>query len=194
MKTTIYERVDLTPKPPRDSSQSIEITRPGSPLKQEVCASPDFDYQFSPDLFSRESPTLSRHNRVFDQTHRWTVLAREAQADEVSILSVTSEEKGYYTSLLPNEPSPKPPGDHESHGHSGSRTGSVISGFNESAFVEHNEAESEGREEREESGESFTEVNYDEAIQFSAPSMLPPFIQLPLSEPPPYATTSCIQF
>ncbi len=193
MKTTMYERDDLTPKPPRHSSQSIGVSRPGSPLKEEVLASPDFDYQFSPDLFSHESPTLSRNNRVFDQTHRWTVLAREAQADEVSILSVTSEEKGYYTSLLPDELPPNPAGEHEPHGHSGSRTGSVISGFNESAFVEHNEAENEGCEELEESGESFSEITFDETIQFSAPSTLRPFIQLPLSEPPSYATTSCIQ-
>ena len=182
MKTTIYERVDLTPKQSRHSTQSIITSRSGSPLKQEVA--PDLDYHFTPDFLPQESPTLSRNNRVFDQTHRWTVLAREAEADEVSILSVTSEEKGYYTSLPPDEPTPDPA--HKSPGHSGSRAGSVISGFNETAFVEHNEAENGGQEEREESGEPFSEIDYDEAIQFAATSELPPFIQLASSEPPPY--------
>lgn len=181
MKTTIYDRVDLTPKQSRYSTQSLTNERPGSSLNQDTFSSPDLDYHFTSDLLPQVSPTLSRNNRVFDQTHRWTVLAREAQADEVSILSVTSEEKGYYSSLLPDEP-PKPSGTHE---HSASRPGSVISGFNESAFVEHNEAENEGQEEG--TGDQFSEVNYDDTIQFEQPSVVLPFIQLPLSEPPPYA-------
>ena len=180
MKTTIHERVDLTPKKSRYSTQSIVTNRPGSPLKQEVFDPPDFDYHFSSDLVPQESSTLSRNSRVFDQTHRWTVLAREAEADEVSVLSVTSEEKGYYNSLLPS-------GANEPRGHSTSRAGSVISGFNESAFVEHNEAENQGQQEREGIGEAFSEVDYDEEIQFAAPPELPPFIQLAPSEPPPYA-------
>jgi hypothetical protein len=161
--TTNHERVNRTPKEhvPNTSYSVVSINKPSSPLNQKVIVSPE--------LKSRNYiPTTSRNDRAFDQTQRWTILAREAEADEVSILSVTSEEKGYYNSLLPDEPTVPTEPVEDNH------TGSVISGFSEGEFVEH---------ESEESVERFSEVNYDETIQFSDPSLPAPFTP---TEPPPY--------
>src|ERR1700738_1653316 len=102
MAMSTEERTDLTPRPQRQSNLIVSH-RPGSPLKQEVLASPVVES--SP---PSPTPTVSRGGRTYETTHRWTVLAREAEADEVSILSINSEDRGYYASLfdgtLPDEP------------------------------------------------------------------------------------------
>jgi hypothetical protein len=185
MMTTDLDRTDLTPRQPSRHGPATILTygRPGSPLKQEVLASPDLD---SLDCFEPPSPTPSRGSRTLDQAQRWTILAREAEADEVSILSITSEERGYYASLLP-----------ESHeevatqdvslvewSRASSRLGSVISGFSEGAFVE-NEHEHEYeyddvRDIREESVERFSEVDYAETASITPTSApYPPSTQFP---------------
>jgi hypothetical protein len=95
------------------------------------------------------TPNPSRHSRVLDHTQRWTVLARDAEADEISLLSITSEEKGYYTSLLPDDTIAEPiPVD--------SRASSQISGFDENAFVEYDD--SDLRDRREASIETYSEI------------------------------------
>ena len=110
------------------------------------------------------------------------MLAREAEADEVSILSVTSEEKGYYASLLPDG-GEETVGAHEplvEDRRASSRLGSVISGFDERAFIEHDHEHqfNTHREEDEENG--FSEIDFEDTAQ------LAPFVELPPTEPPPY--------
>jgi hypothetical protein len=218
--STDIDRNDLTPRQPSRHGPATVLTygRPGSPLKQEVLASPDLD---SPDDFEPLSPTPSRSgSRVLDQTQRWTVLAREAEADEVSVLSITSEERDYYTSLLPD--SPEEPHIHEVNPDEWSRTsshlGSVISGFSEGEFVENEHDYDETRNIREESVDRFSEIDYGETTsirptsapyppttqspsptherspsissQFSSSVEPPPFIQAPPSDPLPYPLIS----
>jgi hypothetical protein len=216
--STDIDRNDLTPRQPSRHGPATVLTygRPGSPLKQEVLASPDLD---SPDDFEPLSPTPSRGgSRVLDQTQRWTVLAREAEADEVSILSITSEERDYYTSLLPDSPE-------EAHTHeinpvewsrTSSQLGSVISGFTEGAFVENEYEYDDSRNIREESVDRFSEIDYGETVpptsapyppttqspsptherypsissQFPPSIEPPPFIQVPPSDLPPYPLIS----
>jgi hypothetical protein len=190
--TTEYGRVDLTPKQSTTTHHaSYTINRPGSPLKQEVGALPDLESAMSeymayisPSTTTTTTTTsFTRRNRAFDQTHRWTVLAREAEADEVSILSVTSEEKGYYTSLPADVP-------HNPSATEGvvnrSRPGSGFSGFIQEAFAEHEPDEIQNTQE--ESTEPFNEINetVQETIQFSALPQLSPLVELPPTEPPPY--------
>jgi len=184
MTTDYGDGVDTTPRQPaRNSTYSVQI-RPGSPLKQEVLASPEVESPI--DFFEHGSPTIqprNGNNRAYDQTHRWTVLAREAEADEVSILSVTSEEKGYYASLLPDG-GEDTVGAHEplvEDSRASSRLGSVISGFDEGAFIEHDhehQLDDTNREEEEENG--FSEIDFEDTTQ------LAPFVELPPTEPPPY--------
>ena len=189
MSTEYGEGIDTAPRQPaRNSTYSVQI-RPGSPLKQEVLASPEVE---SPIDFieydDRASTVHSRSgNRAFDQTQRWTVLAREAEADEVSILSVTSEEKGYYTSLLPEE-ADGTAGAHEppvEDRRASSRLGSIISGFDEGAFIEHDYEHPiyEPNEEQEDEN-GFSEIDFDDSPQ------LTPFVELPPIEPPPYLPLS----
>jgi len=183
MSTDYGERIDTTPRQPaRNSTYSVQI-RPGSPLKQEVLASPEvespidfFEHDGSPTVYTRAG------NRAYDQTHRWTMLAREAEADEVSILSATSEEKGYYASLLP-EGAEETAGAHEppiEDSRASSRLGSTISGFDERAFVEHDpEHRPHEVNEQEEDENGFSEIEFEETAQ------LTPFVELPPTEPPP---------
>jgi hypothetical protein len=113
---------------------------------------------------------------TYDQTHRWTVLAREAEADEVSILSVNSEDRGYYTSLfdgtMPEEPAQQvtvlEPVIVEGS-RASSRLGS-LSGFSEGILVEQDIEEEEGfyyqkRNTREESVERFSEIDFEDTVQ-----------------------------
>jgi hypothetical protein len=79
-----------TPRMSTGRTYSPRNSLPGSPLKQQL---------FSPEVRRPRSP---RDSRTLDQAHRWTVLTREAEADEVSILSITSEERGYFASLVPD--------------------------------------------------------------------------------------------
>jgi hypothetical protein len=193
LSTTEPDRVDRTPKQSSRQSYHVETTptplrRPGSPLKQEVLASPVPDspggYYYSPSA----SPTFSRDDRAFHQAQRWTVLSREAEADEVSILSITSEEKNYYAALVPDEPNtPK----HQSS------TDSHISGFSGEAFAEDEYEYNNLQKEREESVERFSEVEYDgpmppeeipieeEQPQLPPPNEteVPPFTVVPPAEP-----------
>jgi len=180
---------DTTPRQPGRQSNSLSIfNRPGSPLKQEVFASPVFG---SPEP-AGGSPFLSRDNRVFDQTQRWTVLAREAEADEISLLSVTSEEKGYYTSIVPDDIPDAEPVTVET------RASSRISGFDENAFVEYDEREV--RDTREESVERYSEIEDFEPlptdfIHFHSPTSPPTlfdppqFIRNPPSDAAPYVSS-----
>lgn len=181
--TAEYERVELTPKqaPPAPRHTSYTINRPDSPLKQEVFTT-SLDLEFEEQEYHHiYPPTSMRSSRAFDQTHRWTVLAREAEADEVSILSVTSEEKGYYTSLPPDVVG----SDTVNAVVDGDRPRSVISGFSQDAFVEHEHEEDRHQNVRETSVERFSEIDYDEAIQFSALPQITPFLALSTTEPPP---------
>src|SRR5277367_4722725 len=180
MTTDYGDRIDTTPRQPaRNSTYSVQI-RPGSPLKQEVLASPEVESPI--DFYEHGSPTIRprNENRAYDQARRWTVLTREAEADEVSILSVTSEEKGYYASLLP-EGGEETLGAHEplvEDNRASSRLGSVISGFDEGAFIEHDHEHQLNREDEEENG--FSEIDFEDTAQ------LAPFVELPPTEPPPY--------
>lgn len=190
--TTGNDRLDLTPKQPQryqnasNNTPTTTSVRPGSPLKQEVFASPvlesSLDYYFSPS----SSPTLSRDTRAFDQAQRWTILSREAEADEVSILSVTSEEKNYYALLLPDDNEPRGAANQDQI--NDSRTSSRISGFTTNA-VEDEYEYNNLRNEREDSIERFSEVEYDEThstqeLHVPAPEIAPPPTEL---HPPPFA-------
>ena len=186
MTTGYSDRVNPSPRQPsRNSAYSVHI-RPSSPLKQEVLSSPEVHSPIH--FFEDGSPTIRprNSNRAYDQTHRWTVLAREAEADEVSILSITSEEKGYYTSLLP-EGADETAGGHEpplDDYRASSLLGSVISGFDEGAFVEHDPEQQHQNEPNEEDENGFSEINFEETPE------LTPFVQLPPTEPPPYLLPS----
>ena len=187
--TTEYGRVDLTPKQSTTYHTSYTVNKPRSPSKQEMGPTSDLESAvseymayISPPTTTTTTTSFSRRNRAFDQTHRWTVLAREAEADEVSILSVTSEEKGYFISLPPDEPhNPATEG-----AVNGSEPGSVISGFSQDAFVEHESDEIQNAQE--EIADRFSEIDYDDTIQFSALPQLSPFVELAPPEPPPYNT------
>lgn len=181
------DRTDFTPSQPVRHSNTLSIfNRPGSPLKQEVLASPVFGSPEPAD--NHDSPILSRGSRILDTTQRWTVLAREAEADEISLLSITSEEKGYYSSLLPDDTVAEPVTDDR-------RADSQIGGFDENAFVEYNDSDLQER--RETSIGTYGEIeNYEPSpAQFthfhsptSPPTRFDPpgFTQAPPSDPPPY--------
>src|SRR5271169_3248965 len=154
MTTDYGDQIDTTPRQPaRNSTYSVQI-RPGSPLKQEVLASPEVESPI--DFYEHGSPTLRPRNgnRAYDQARRWTVLTREAEADEVSILSITSEEQGYYASLLPEGAEETAHERLVEDSRASSRLGSIISGFDERAFVEHDYEyqEQQEQEEQEENG------------------------------------------
>lgn len=180
--STNFDSNDLTPRQPSRHNPATLLTygRPGSPLKQEVLVSPDID---SPDDFEPLSPTPSRSgSRGLDQTQRWTVLAREAEADEVSILSITSEEKDYYTSLLPDSPEEIPAQEVNpvTWSRASSRLGSVISGFSEGAFVEHEFEYDDARNIRHESVDRFSEIDHGETVSiYSTSAPYPPTTQSP---------------
>lgn len=207
LSTTDPDTVDTTPKQSSKQNNNhyvdtktptaITITpthlrRSGSPLKQEVLASPvpesPVDYYYSPSA----SPTFSRDARGIEGAHRWTVLSREAEADEVSILSVTSEEKNYFAALIPD--ALQTPENER-------RTSSRISGFSGAAVAEdeYEYNNLQNGNEREDSVERFSEVEYDESPpeeiqesvdeQFPPPEnepTLPPFTVNPPLDPPPY--------
>ena len=185
------ERVDTTSK--ASSRHSIQsINWPGSPLKREIINSlncEDAD-PYDPPPFSPRPRT--RDILTYDATHRWTVLAREAEADELSIVSLTSEEKGYYTSLIPDGAAGEVLQHHGESSRTSSRLGSVISGFDENAFVDNDHTPpdlDEEHDKREGSIERFSEIDYEETIQFAPPTQPPPFIQLAPTDPPPYILT-----
>lgn len=180
--TTVHDRTELTPPQPSRQSNTLSIfNRPGSPLKQEVLASPVFG---SPDPAADESLIFTRDSIALDQTQRWTVLAREAEADEISLLSITSEEKGYYASILPDDTTEPIPVETRR-----------ISGFDENAFVECDN-NSELRKIREGSVERYSEIEDYEPLptQFHSPTSPPTrfdppnFAQAPPSDPPPYVS------
>ena len=191
--TTVHDRTDLTPRQPRRQSNTLSIfNRPGSPLKREVLASP----VVGPHKPAAEDESLifTRDSIALDQTQRWTVLAREAEADEISLLSITSEEKGYYASILPHETTAEPLTVE-------TRSSSRISGFDENAFVEYDD-NPELREIREGSVERYSEIEEYEPISthFHSPTspptlfVLPSFTQAPPSDPPPYVSFFFISF
>jgi len=183
--TTDNDAVDTT----LNASSPQPVTKPGSPLIQEILPSSIYSYYDPydpPPLSPRPRP---RDNRTYDQTHRWTVLAREAEADELSIVSLTSEERGYYSSLIPEITGQRPePGGESSR--TSSRLGSVISGFDENAFIETDHARSDSEAEhidREEGVERFSEIDYNEPVQFIPPARpVSQYLQVPPTEAPPY--------
>lgn len=174
------QRVDATPRGQSQKQLSYSVAvvhRPGSPLKQEVVLSPDLPSSPRPhDDDDDDTPShLRRSTRVYDQTQRWTVLTREAEADEVSLLSVTSEEKDYLNALVPDASPPltrdgSPAGENARY----SQVGSTLSGFEEGEF---RGRDSSGRttlgdEPRHQPEEK---AFLDETIQFSEPAELPEF-------------------
>lgn len=189
MSTTDNDRSELTPRQPSRHSNNLSIfNRPGSPLKQEVFASPVFG---SPEpTYYHDSPILSHGSRVLDPAQRWTVLAREAEADEISLLSITSEEKGYYSALLPDDTVAGPV-------KVDSRASSQISGFDENAFVEYDDSGLQDR--REPSIGPDCEIEDFQPspapfTQFHSPTSPPTrfdpagFTQIPTLDPPPYVS------
>src|SRR5271156_2013471 len=162
----------LTPRQPSRNSHVI-FNRPGSPLKQEVLASPDPE---SPSPNDPGSPILrreKRNSRTFDPHARWSYIESEAGADfdEVSIISALSEEKDYYGMLADMDELPPIVDDSRTTSH----VGSVIS---EGSLVERDE---ENLTPKEESIDRFSEIDYnetgfpegDETLQF-LPSQGPP--------------------
>jgi len=189
MTMTGNDRTEITPRQPVRHSNTLSIfNRPGSPLKQEVLASPVFGSPEPAD--NDDSAILSRGSRVLDPAQRWTVLAREAEADEISLLSITSEEKGYYSALLPDDTVAESATDDN-------RADSQISEFDENAFVEYDD--SDLHETRETSMGTYGEIEQYEPspaqfAHFHSPTSpptrfdLPGFTQAPPSDPPPYAS------
>ena len=175
-------RRDLTARQPRTrdlTPRSSTGIRPGSPLKQEIASSVEsssIDY-LPARRSSSSSPTLSRDTRAYDQTHRWTVLTREAEADEVSIFSVTSEEKFYYAALFPDEGSPQV---------NNQRTSNRYSGFSEGVLIEKDEYEYNNlptEPEKEDNVERFSEIEF-EGEEFPETTNAPPPLPF-VPQPPP---------
>jgi hypothetical protein len=188
MAMSTEDRTDLTPRQLQRQS-NFHYQRPGSPLKQEVLASPDIDSGLP-------SPTFSRTN---DATHRWTMLAREAEADEISILSVKSEDRDYYTSLfdgtMPEEErqhvtvmEPVIVEGSRAASRLGSISGSLVSWFSEGVLVDEEYDDDayffEERKRREESVERFSEVDFDDTISLppEPPLMPPPYSPIILAD------------
>ena len=175
-----FDRVDVTPRQQSEKhlSYSVTVRRPGSPLKREAHVSRYLASSPSPPLPEHEAEdpaTFRRRNtRAYDQTQRWTILAREAEADEVSIVSVTSEERDYLNALVPDVPPPSN-NDGLSAGEIAGGIGveSAISGFDEDAFTERESTESMSRDN--EVDKQPDENTFDEAIYFTEPVELPDF-------------------
>jgi len=177
--TSDFDRADVTPRQQSSKhlSYSVTVHRPGSPLKREVLPSPDLasspplpHYEYE----DEDSVTFRRRNtHAYDQAQRWTILAREAEADEVSIVSVTSEERDYLNALVPDVP---PPSNHDGLSTveiaGGRQVESAISGFDEEAFAERESTEMISRDD--EVDKQPDENNFDE-IQFTEPTALPDF-------------------
>lgn len=179
--TTEYDREDLSPRFTLPHAKYTVVHRSTSSPKTDSFpfASPrstylDYDEPASPII-------LSRNDRAFDQTHRWTVLAREAEADEVSVLSVTSEEIGYYASILPDEPVPPPTQDRGNHTRGGKngtkRDGSTEDDDDDPQTAYFNKA-------KDGNADQLADVDFGEAIQFSPP--ITPALFLPAPEEPTY--------
>lgn len=178
----------LTPRQPSRTSQ-VPFNRPGSPLKQEVLASPDPQ---SPSPNDPGSPILRREkraSRTFDSQARWSYIETEVGADfdEVSIISALSEEKDYYGMLADVEDMEElPPIVDDSR--TTSHVGSVIS---EGSLVEREEEVN--LTPKEGSIDQFSEIDDnetgfpegDETLQFLPSQGPPPFIQDPPTEPLP---------
>ena len=175
-----FDRVDVTPRQQsaKHLSYSVTVHRPGSPLKREALLSRDLASSPSPpppELEDEDSTTFRRRNtRAYDQTQRWTILAREAEADEVSIVSVTSEERDYLNALVPDVPPPSNK-DGPSAGEIAGGMGvqNAISGFDEDAFTERESTEPMSRDNDVDNQPD--ENKFDEEIYFTEPVELPDF-------------------
>jgi hypothetical protein len=179
--TTEFDREDQISRPTLPRTTVRVVHRSSTSPQTDVFPSPrsgylDYDGPASPAI-------LTRNDRAYDQTHRWTVLAREAEADEVSILSVTSEEIGYYASILPDEPVPPPP----THEPSEKRNLTIATNETKKDSPTTNGPQTTYIHTTKEGNTyQLTEVDISDAIQFSPPLEPAPFLEAPEDEQPAY--------